>query len=122
MRMLADNPSIEFLRREAKDLLTTLRESDDTATLAEAQRRIAEMYGFRTWSDLKAEVSNRRENLPPAPDGLAEAIAEAFALGDVKAPLSPVRYEYMGRRWCLETQRGRFMLSPVFDWITDQQA
>ena len=122
MRMLADNPSIEFLRREAKDLHATLRESDDKATLAEAQRRIADMYGFRTWSDLKAEVSRRRETPPEAPEGLAAAIAERFGLGDVQGPLTPIRYEYMGRRWCLETERGRFMLSPVFDWITDAQA
>lgn len=122
MRMLADNPSIDFLRREAKDLLATLRETDENATLAEAQRRIADTYGFRTWSDLKAEVSRRRETLPEAPDGLGQAIAEAFALGDVKGPLTPVRYEYMGRRWCLETDRGRYMLSPVFDWINDPQA
>ena len=122
MRMLADNPSIDFLRREAKDLLGTLRESDDKATLAEAQRMVADMYGFRTWSDLKAEVERRRENVPEAPASLAEGIAEAFGLGDVKGPLTPIRYEYMGRRWCLETEQGRYMLSPVFDWINDQQA
>lgn len=122
MRMLADNPSIEFLRREAKDLLGTLRESDEKATLAEAQRMIADMYGFRTWGDLKAEVDRRRENVPEAPDGLAAGIAAAFALGDVTLPLAPIRYEYMGRRWCLETDLGRYMLSPVFDWINDQQA
>ena len=122
MRMLADNPSIEFLRREAKDLLGTLRESNEKATLAEAQRAIAEMYGFRTWSDLKAEVERRREHVPEAPEGLAEGIAAAFGLGNVKGALTPIRYEYMGRRWCLETDRGRYMLSPLFDWINDQQA
>src|SRR5688500_9140586 len=111
MRMLADNPSIEFLRREAKDLLGALRESDASATLADAQRAIAEMYGFRTWSDLKAEVDRRREALPEAPAGLAEGVSESFGLGAVKS-IAPIRYEYMGRRWCLETERARFMVSP----------
>ena len=122
MRMLADNPSMEFLRREAKELLTTLRETDPAATLADAQRSIGELYGFRTWSDLKAEVERRREALPEAPPGLTEGLAEAFGLGTPTGPLTPIRYEYMGRRWCLETERGRFMVSPLFDWIDDAQA
>lgn len=122
MRMLADNPSIEFLRREAKDLLGALRESDAHATLADAQRAIADMYGFRTWSDLKAEVDRRREALPEAPAGLAEGVGEAFGLGAIRGAMTPIRYEHMGRRWSLETERGRFMVSPVFDWIDDGQA
>ena len=122
MRMLADNPSIEFLRREAKDLLGALRESDAHATLADAQRAIADMYGFRTWSDLKAEVDRRREALPEAPAGLAEGVGEAFGLGALRGAMTPIRYEHMGRRWSLETERGRFMVSPVFDWIDGGQA
>ena len=77
MRMLADNPSIDFLRREAKDLLGAMRESDENVTLADAQRAIAEMYGFRTWTDLKAEVDRRREALPEAPAGLADGVSDA---------------------------------------------
>lgn len=121
MRVLADNPSMEFLRREAKDLLGALRESEPGATLADAQRALADVYGFRTWGDLKAEVDRRRDAVPEAPPGLAAGLAEHFGLGDVTG-LTPVRYEYMGRRWCLETERGRFLLSPVFDWIGDAQA
>lgn len=60
MRLLADNPSMEFLRQEAKDLLGSLRESDEKVTLADAQRATAELYGFRTWSELKADVERRR--------------------------------------------------------------
>jgi len=122
MRTLTDTPSIEFLRQEAKDVLNVLRESDAAATLADAQRAIAEEYGFRTWSDLKAEVDRRRKEVPGAPDGLAEGIAAAFGLGAVTAPLTPIRYEYMGRRWELQTARGRFVVRPVFDWIDDAQA
>ena len=122
MRLLADNPSMEFLRREAKDLLSALRESDGRATLADAQRTIAEEYGFRTWSELKTEVDRRREDIPRAPEGLAEGVASAFGFGTVTAPMSPIRYEYMGRRWELHTERGRFVVRPVFDWIDDRQA
>jgi aminoglycoside phosphotransferase (APT) family kinase protein len=42
----------------------------------------------------------------------------AAALGAVKS-MAPIRYEYMGRRWCLETERGRYLVTPVFDWICD---
>ena len=122
MRLLADSPSMEFLRQEAKDLLNVLRESEAGATLADAQRTIAEEYGFRTWSDLKAEVDRRREKIPQAPEGLAEGVATAFGLGAVTAPMAAIRYEYMGRRWELHTERGRFVVRPVFDWIDDPQA
>jgi len=118
MRLLADNPSLDFLRREAKDLLVALKESDGYATLSDAQRSLAADYGFRSWSDLKAEVARRREAPPVAPEGLDSGLSDAFGLGAVAA-MSPLRYEYMGRRWCLETQRGRFMVTPVFDWICD---
>ena len=47
-RLLADSPSMEFLRQEAKDLLSVVRESDGRATLADAQRAIAEEYE-RLW-------------------------------------------------------------------------
>lgn len=122
MRVLSDNPNTEFLRREAKDVLGSLRETDDKVTLADAQRMLAEMYGFRTWSDLKAEVDRRRGAAPEAPDGLAEDISVAFGLGPPTAPMTPIRYEYMGRRWCLETAMGRFVIVPVFNWINDEHA
>jgi Ser/Thr protein kinase RdoA (MazF antagonist) len=122
MRTLTDTPSIEFLRQEAKDVLNVLRETEATATLADAQRAIAEEYGFRTWSDLKAEVDRRRAEVPRPPEGLGEGVAAAFGLGIPSTPLIPIRYEYMGRRWELHTDRGRFVVRPVFDWIDDGQA
>lgn len=122
MRLLADTPSIEFLRQEAKDLLNALRESDSNVTLAQAQRAIAEEYGFRTWGDLRAEVDRRRADVPEPPDGLAEAIADEYGLGTVTTAMTPIRYEYMGRRWQLQTEAGRFVVRPVFDWIDDRQS
>jgi Ser/Thr protein kinase RdoA (MazF antagonist) len=121
MRMLTDRPNMAFLRREAKDLLPALRESGGGATLADAQRALAGAYGFRTWNELKAEVDRRRREPLPPPEGLAGAVASAFGIGSVTS-ISPVLYEYMGRRWDLRTDLGRFIVRPVFDWIDNGQA
>lgn len=121
MRYLPDNPNLDFLRQEAKDLLAALRESDPKAVLAEAQRAVADQYGFRTWPELKAEVERRRSAPPTADPGLAHDLAAAFDLGDVKAPLTPISYTFMGRRWRLETVRGVWLVGPVFDWMGNDQ-
>ena len=122
MRILPDTPSVDFLRQEAKDLLVALRESNPTASLADAQRLLAEQYGFRLWTDLKAEAERRRAEAPAGDPALADALATAFGLGEVSGPMLPISYEYMGRKWCLETTKGRFIAGPVFEWIDDRQA
>ncbi|MEQ7124152.1 hypothetical protein ABN034_06470 [Actinopolymorpha sp. B11F2] len=122
MRVLPDTPNLDFLRQEAKDLLVALRETDPTAALSAAQRAVADQYGFRTWPDLKAEVERRRSMPPTADSGLARDLADAFDLGDVKVPMTPISYAFMGRRWRLETERGVWLVGPVFDWIGDDQA
>ena len=60
MRILPDAPSVDYLRREAKDVLLALREDRPDASLAEAQALLAEQYGHRTWAGLKAEADRRR--------------------------------------------------------------
>jgi hypothetical protein len=121
MRMLPDNPSVDFLRREAKDLLAALREIEPTTTLAQAQQALAHEYGASGWSELRAEVERRREH-PPEPDAsLATAVADAFGLGEPRA-ISPIAYNFMGRAWSLETDQGRYVASPVFGYIDDTQA
>jgi hypothetical protein len=122
VRVLPDTPHLDFLRQEAKDLLLALRERDPSAALSDAQGAVADQYGFRTWPDLKAEVERRRSTPPPADPELARALAEAFDLGEVTAPMTPISYAFMGRRWRLETERGGWLVGPVFDWITDEQA
>nr|WP_238345280.1 phosphotransferase [Actinopolymorpha cephalotaxi] len=114
---MPDNPNLDFLRQEAKGLLGAMRETDPKAVLSDAQRAVADQYGFRTWPDLKAEVERRRSMPPAADPALARDLAAAFDLGDVKAPLTPISYAFMGRRWRLETDRGVWQAGPVVEWM-----
>ncbi|WP_427884817.1 hypothetical protein ACQHIV_21785 [Kribbella sp. GL6] len=122
MRLLPDRPSIEFLRKEAKDLLAVLRESEPGTSLAEAQRVLAGEYGERDWPALKTEVERRVADTPAAPAGLADELAEAFGLGKVTAPARPVTFTAMGRCWDITTDRGRWLAVTVYHWITNEQA
>jgi hypothetical protein len=119
--MLPDSPRVDFLRREAKDLLAALRESESSTTLAQAQQALAHDFGAANWTELRADVERRREQ-PPAPDPeLGRAVAAAFGLGAPQR-MAPISYNFMGRAWSLETTRGRFVMSPVFPYIDDAQA
>jgi hypothetical protein len=122
MRLLPDKPNLDFLRKEAKDLLAALRESSPQATLAEAQRALAVQYGMRDWSELKSEAVARAARAPAAPEGLAEALAETFGLGSPTEPLSPVSFTPMGRSWSLITDRGRWLAVTLYPWITEAHA
>jgi ankyrin repeat protein len=55
---LPDDPSLEWLRKEAKRRLAELREAKPDAKLAEAQFEIAKQYGFSSWRALKAHVDS----------------------------------------------------------------
>jgi hypothetical protein len=122
VRFLPDKPSLGFLRKEAKDLLAALRESDPTASLTDAQRALAVEYGMRDWAELKSEAERRAAEVPVAPEGLAEALASAFGLGTVAGAPTPVSFTPMGRCWSIVTDRGRWLAVTVYDWITAEQA
>jgi hypothetical protein len=122
IKTLPDNPNIVFLKREAKDVLAALRESSADATLSDAQRAVAEQYGFRSWTDLKAEVERRRAIAAPGDAGLGQALADAFGLGDVCGPMLPLAHEPMGRKWSLQTERGRCVVWPLYEWVNQAQA
>jgi hypothetical protein len=116
VKTLPDNPNLDHLRRQAKDLLAGLRDSRPDATLADAQASIAEQYGFRTWTDLKAEVDRRQGAAEIADPALARRIAARFGLGELTGPMrSMARPDEMGRRWSLETERGRWTPRTVDD-------
>jgi Phosphotransferase enzyme family len=116
MKTLPDNPNLDHLRRQAKDLLAGLRDSRPDASLADAQASLAEQYGFRTWTDLKAEVDRRRGHADVADPALARQIAARFGLGEVTGEMrSMARPDEMGRRWMLATDRGRWAPRTVDD-------
>ncbi|MEM8781217.1 MAG: glyoxalase superfamily protein [Planctomycetota bacterium] len=55
-RSLPPRPSLEHLRKQAKDRLDDLRRDRPTAALSDAQRDLARAYGLPSWRALKARV------------------------------------------------------------------
>ena len=67
-RQFPANPSLEHLRKVAKEHLKEMRLASGDVTLAEAQFRLARSYGFSSWRSLKEEVERRKGTFrPPAP-------------------------------------------------------
>lgn len=63
-RRLPDRPSLEQLRKQAKEHLETLRAADGSANLATAQYELARAYGFDNWPALLHHIESIR---PPRP-------------------------------------------------------
>jgi ankyrin repeat protein len=57
-RRLPERPSLEQLRKQAKEHLDTLRAADPSATLAAAQHALAREYGFHSWPKLVHHVES----------------------------------------------------------------
>ena len=69
VRRLPERPSLEQLRKQAKEHLDTLRAGDPSATLATAQHALAREYGFDSWPKLVHHVESlqpHRRMLQPA--------------------------------------------------------
>ncbi len=64
--MLPSRPHLDHLRKQAKTRLGEMRAAQPDARLADAQRALAQDYGFSSWSLLRQEVS-RRTGTPHAP-------------------------------------------------------
>ncbi|GAB1512375.1 hypothetical protein JCM33774_44170 [Actinophytocola sp. KF-1] len=117
MKTLPDNPDLGHLKQQAKDLLAGLRDSDPATSLATAQKALAAQYGFRTWTDLKAEVDRTGGRAAIAGPALAQAIADRYDLGAVTGPMrSLARPDESGRAWSLETDRGRWVARTMDTW------
>jgi len=56
MSELPSHPNLEFLKKQAKARLATLRQTSPSARLADAQHAIADEYGFASWAALKAHL------------------------------------------------------------------
>ena len=61
-RRLPERPSLEQLRKQAKEYLDTLRAGDPSTSLAAAQHALAREYGFESWPKLVHHV----ESMQPA--------------------------------------------------------
>jgi ankyrin repeat protein len=59
---LPDNPSLDWLRKQAKRRLAELREANTDAQLADAQFELAKQYGFSSWRALKTQVDSLTVN------------------------------------------------------------
>jgi hypothetical protein len=57
-RRLPDRPSLEQLRKQAKEHLDTLRAADPSVTLSAAQHALARAYGFERWPRLVHHVES----------------------------------------------------------------
>ena len=58
VRHLPERPSLEQLRKQAKELLDTLRATDPSVILATAQHALAREYGFDSWPRLVHHVES----------------------------------------------------------------
>jgi hypothetical protein len=86
-RHLPEKPNLEYLKKQAKELLRTMRQGK----LADAQHTLANEYGFTTWAKLKSHV----EALGFSP---AEALKAAVCDGDVVRVREVLeRYPELGR-------------------------
>jgi len=57
-RRLPERPSLEQLRKQAKEHLGTLRAADPSVNLATAQHALAREYGFESWPQLVSHVDS----------------------------------------------------------------
>jgi ankyrin repeat protein len=57
-KALPAQPNIDWLKKAAKERLAELRAGDPAVRLAQAQRGIAQDYGFKSWRALKAHVDS----------------------------------------------------------------
>lgn len=75
MSSLPAKPSLEWLRKRAKNRLVELRKSDPASRLADAQLAVAREHGFSSWRALKAHV----DRLAASPEAVAhEELVAAF--------------------------------------------
>ena len=81
-RILPEHPSLEYLKKQAKELLHAVRSGAPDALerfravgshadqshprLSYAQRVLAREYGFASWARLKAHVESASKPLDPA--------------------------------------------------------
>jgi ankyrin repeat protein len=85
---LPPRPSLEWLRKTAKDRLELLRRTASDANLAQAQLAVARDYGFPSWRALKRHI----EELPTTTQTVtSDQIVDAFLLRVGQGRIDDVR-------------------------------
>jgi hypothetical protein len=64
-RPLPERPSLEYLKKEAKELLRKLQQKRADAKLADAQHALARQYGFTSWPRLRRHVEGSAPTASP---------------------------------------------------------
>ena len=86
-KVLPAQPHIDWLKKTAKTRLAELRASDPAAKLHQAQRDVAEDYGFKSWRALKAHVDAASLDgriIAATVEGNAEVLGRLLAQHPVK--------------------------------------
>ena len=83
MPQLPARPSLEWLKKTAKDTLKQLRAEKPSAVLADAQLQLARDYGFDSWRKLKRHVEEQERSLSasepaPAPPLTRDQVVKGF--------------------------------------------
>jgi hypothetical protein len=122
-RRLPPLPSLEHLKKDAKQLRRELREQRPDARLSEAQYAVAKRYGFASWPRLKAHVAalqpdalnarlvgtwtaNRETFEPPIAAGRFRPAQMRFAVDSDLVAITYVRVDGLGRE-----ERGSYLIA-----------
>jgi hypothetical protein len=80
-RPLPPNPSLERLRKEAKQRLKVMRPACGDVTLSAAQFQLARSYGFSSWRSLKEAVERRQGIMDQPRSDMAAFLTRPQAAG-----------------------------------------
>jgi ankyrin repeat protein len=80
--LLPDRPSLEFLKKLAKDRLPEMRRANPAARLADAQLAVAREHDFPSWRALRAELHRRLAAAEPDPPDPVVQLFAAIRRGD----------------------------------------
>jgi hypothetical protein len=83
MTTLPERPSLDWLKKTAKQQLDMLHTTDPDAKLADVQRMLARDYGFPSWRKLKAHVEVQTAPAQPTAEDAAAAFLLRVAEGDI---------------------------------------
>ena len=79
---LPDRPSLEFLKKLAKDRLPEMRRANPAARLADAQLAVAREHDFPSWRALRSELHRRLAAAEPDPPDPVVQLFAAIRRGD----------------------------------------